>query len=149
VNNVALSNQLDKLTVRAKQAETRAAAAESKTRRDLETDVAAARASAHAEAARLGEMAEAGRRGGISTWRANAQQTWNDYIAAVHQTIDEANTEVDFAQAQHAADAAENDASYAIDYAYAAIEQAEYAVLHAEFARMKADDLRATARTTA
>jgi len=144
VNNMALSNQLDKLTVRAKQAQTRAAAAENKTRRDLETDVAAARASAHAEAVRLGELADAGR-GEISTWRTNAQQTWNDYIAAVHQTIDEANSEIDLAQAQHDADTAENDASYAIDYAYAAIEQAEYAVLHAEFARMKADDLRANA----
>jgi hypothetical protein len=141
---MALSNQLDKLTVRAKHAQTRAAAAENKTRRDLETDVAAARASAHAEAVRLGELADAGR-GEISTWRTNAQQTWNDYIAAVHQTIDEANSEIDLAQAQHDADTAENDASYAIDYAYAAIEQAEYAVLHAEFARMKADDLRANA----
>jgi hypothetical protein len=141
---MALSNQLDKLTVRAKQAQTRAAAAENKTRRDLETDVAAARASAHAEAVRLGELADAGR-GEISTWRTNAQQTWNDYIAAVHQTIDEANSEIDLAQAQHDADTAENDASYAIDYAYAATEQAEYAVLHAEFARMKADDLRANA----
>jgi hypothetical protein len=97
---MALSNQLAKLTERAEKAQTRAAAAENKTRRDLETDVAAARASAHAEAVRLGELANAGR-GEIS-----------------------------------------------IDYAYAAIEQAEYAVLHAEFARTKADDLRATARTT-
>ena len=139
---MALSDQLAKLTMRSKQAQTRAAVAEIESRQDLETDVAAARASAHNEAMRLEELAKVGY-GEISTWRTNLHRTWNDYIAAVHQTIDDANSEIDLAQAQHHAATAENDASYAINYAHAAIEQAEYAVLHAEFVRRKADDLRA------
>jgi hypothetical protein len=143
-----LSDQLGKLAARAKKAEARAAAAQSKARSDLEGDVAAARATAQAEALKLRESAEAGR-GEISDRRAGAQKTWSEYLSALHRTIDEANAEVDLTQATHAADAAESDAAYAIDYAFAAIEQAEYAVLQAEFARMKADDLQATAHSTA
>jgi hypothetical protein len=145
---MTLSDQLGKLGARARQAETRAAEAQHKARSDLEEDVAAARATAQAEALKLRENVEAGR-GETSNRRLRAQQTWSDYIGAVHRTMAEANAEVDLAQARHAADAAESDASYAIDYAYAAIEQAEYAVLHAEFARMKADDLEAGAHATA
>ena len=143
-----LSDQLSRLAARAKQAEARAADAEHKAASDLKGDVAAARASAQAEALKLRESAEAGR-GEISDWWSSAQASWNDYVNAVHQTIDEANTEIDVAQAKHAADTAESDASYAIDYAYAAIEQAEYAVLHAEFARIKSNDLEAAAQATA
>ena len=141
-----LSERLGKLAARAEQAEARAAEAQHKAASDLQGDVAAARATAQAEALKLRENAEAGR-GEASDWWLSVQKTWSDYIGAVHSTIDEADAEVDLAQARHAADAAENDASYAIDYAYAAIEQAEYAVLHAEFARMKADDLATAART--
>jgi hypothetical protein len=143
-----LSERLGKLAARAKQAEARAAEAQHKAASDLQDDVAAARATAQAEALKLRESAEAGR-GEISDWRLSVQKTWSDYIGAVHQTIDEANAEVDLAQARHAADVAENDAAYAIDYSFAAVEQAEYAVLHAEFARTKADDLEAAAHTTA
>ena len=145
---MTLSNQLSKLAARAKQAEVRAAEAEHKAASDLKGDIAAASATAQAEAVKLRENAEA-RRGEISDWWFNVQNTWNDYIAEVHQTVDEADAEIDLAQAEHAADTAESDASYAIDYAYAAIEQAEYAVLHAEFARMKADDLAAAPSATA
>ena len=145
---MTLSNQLSKLVARAKQAEVRAAEAEHKAASDLKGDIAAASATAQAEAVKLRENAEA-RRGEISDWWFNVQNTWNDYIGAVHQTIDEANAEVDLTQAKRNAATGENDAAYAIDYAYAAIEQAEYAVLHAEFARMKADDLEAAPSATA
>jgi len=144
---MALTDQLGKLAARAKQAETRAAEAQHKAASDLQGDVAAARATAQAEAEKLRENAEAGR-GEISDWWLSVQKTWSDYIGAVHQTVDEATAEVDLAQAKRAATTAENDASYAIDYAYAAVEQAEYAVLHAEFARMKAEDLEAAHATT-
>lgn len=144
---MALSDQLGKLATRAKQAEARAAEALHKAASDLQDDVAAARAAAQAEALKLGESAEAGRREISDAWR-GVQQTWSDYNRAFHRTIDEANAELDLAQAHHAADTAESDASYAIDYAYAAIEQAEYAVLHAEFARAKANELEAAAHAT-
>jgi hypothetical protein len=142
------SDQLAKLSARAKQAETRAAAAQSKARSDLEADIATARASAQAQAQKLREGAEA-TQGKISHRWAAVQKTWTEYIAAVHETIDEANEGISLVQAQRAADVAEDDASYAIDYAYSAIEQAEYDVLQAEFARMKADELEAAARATA
>jgi hypothetical protein len=145
---MTLSDQLGKLAARAKQAEARAAEAQHKAASDLQDDLAAARATAQAETLKLRESAEAGR-GKTSDWRHGLQQSWSEYISAVHRTIDEANVEVDVAQAERAAETAQSDASYAIDYAYAAIEQAEYAVLHAEFARTKADDLEAAARTTA
>jgi hypothetical protein len=143
-----LSDQLAKLTARAEEAQTRAAEARDKAASDLHGEVAAARATAQAEAVKLRENAEAGQ-GQISDWWMSVQKTWSDYIGAVHQTVDEANAEVDLAQAKRNAATAENDAAYAIDYAYAAIEQAEYAVLHAEFARMKADDLAAAPHATA
>jgi hypothetical protein len=145
---MALSDQLGKLAERAKQAKTRAVAAQHKAASDLRGDVAVARATAQAEALKLRERAEADR-GEISDWWLSVQKTWSDYIGAVHRRIDGANAKIDLAQARHAADTAENDASYAIDYAYAAIEQAEYAVLHAEFARMNADDLEAAAHARA
>ena len=144
---MALSDQLGKLATRAEQAEARAVQALSKAASDVQDDVAVARATAQAEALKLGETANAGR-GEISDARRGVQTTWSDYNRAFHRTIDEANAEVDLAQAKRAADTAESDASYAIDYAYAAIEQAEYAVLHAEFARIKANDLEAAAHAT-
>jgi hypothetical protein len=145
---MSLSDQLGKLAERAKQAETRAVAAQHKAASDLRADVAAARATAQAEAQKLRESAEDGR-GEISDRRLSVQQTWSEYVDAVHRTIDEANAEVDLAQARRAADTAESDASYAIDYAYAMIEQAESDVLHAEYARMNADDLEAAAHAGA
>src|ERR1044071_1791459 len=117
-----LSDHLSKLTARGRQAAVHAAEAEHKAASDLKGDIAAAGATAQAGALKLRETAEA-RRGEISEWWFNVQNTWNDYIAQVHQTVDEANAEIDLAQAEHAADTAESDASYAIDYAYAAIEQ--------------------------
>ena len=145
---MALSEQLGKLAERAKQAETRAVAAQHKAASDLRADVAAARETARVEAQKLRVGAEVGR-GEISDWRLRVQQTWSEYIDAVHGTVDEANAKVDLAQARRAADTAESDASYAIDYAYAMIEQAESDVLHAELARMNADDLEAAAHAGA
>jgi hypothetical protein len=49
--------------------------------------------------------------------------------------------EIDAKEALRRADAAEEDALFAIDYAYGTIEEAEYAVLDAILARMDADDL--------
>jgi hypothetical protein len=145
---MTLSDGLGKLAARAKKAETRAVAAQHKAASDLRGDVAAARATAQAKAQKLRESAEAGR-GEISDWRLSVQKTWSAYIDAVHRTIDEANAEIDLAQARRAADTAESDASYAIDFAYSAIEQAECDVLHAELARMNADDLEAAAHAGA
>ena len=145
---MALSDQLARLAARAKQAETRAAAAQRKGKTDLESDVSAARASAQSQAQKLRETAEASE-GKISDRWTDVQKTWNEHVAAVRENIDDKKAAHDLAQAQRAANSAEDDASYAIDYAYAAVEEAEYAVLEAELARMDADDLEAAAQATA
>jgi hypothetical protein len=137
---MALSDQLAKLATRAKQAETRAAAAQKKARTDLETDVSAARASASAQAEKLRESADAGE-GKVSDWWSGVQKAWSDHVDAVRADIDERKDKHDRAEARRAADDAEADAQYAIDYAYAAVEEAEYAVLNAELARMESDEL--------
>ena len=145
---MALSDQLTRLAERAKQAETRAAAAEHKAKTDLESDVSAARASAQVQAQKLRETAEASE-GKISDRWTDVQKTWNEHVAAVRQNIEEKKAALDLAQARRAANFAEDDASYAIDYAYAAIEEAEYAVLEAELARMDADELEGAEHATA
>jgi len=85
---MALSDQLARLADRAKQAETRAAAAQKKARTDLETDVSAARASAQAQAHKLRDTAEASE-GKISDRWTDLQKTWNDHVDAVRDDIDE------------------------------------------------------------
>jgi|1186.fasta_scaffold529775_1 hypothetical protein len=145
---MALSDQLTKLADRAKQAETRAVAAQRKAKADLESDVSAARASSQAQAQKLRQTAEAGE-GKISDRWTNVQKTWNEHVAAVRENIDDKKAAHDLAQAQRAANDAEDDASYAIDYAYSAVEEAEYAVLEAELARMDADELETAAQATA
>jgi phage shock protein A len=140
---MALSDQLGRLSTRAQEAQKRAADAHAKAREDLADDVDAARATSRAAAEKLSENASTS-----DAWSA-AHDTWNRYVSAVHRTIDEANDEVNLAQARATADAAENDASYAIDYAYATIEQAEYAALHAEYMRQKANQLETGAHAPA
>jgi hypothetical protein len=137
---MALSDELAKLAERAKQAETRAAAAQKKARTDLETDVSAARASASAQAQKLRESADAGE-GKVSDWWSGVQKAWSDHVDTVRADIDHRKEKHDRAEARRAADDAEADAQYAIDYAYAAVEEAEYAVLNAELARMESDEL--------
>lgn len=144
---MTMSDELGKLSARAKQAQTRAEAAQKKARTDLERDVAAARASAQAQGQKLRETAEAGE-GKISDRWDDVQKTWNEHVAAVRQSVDDRKARHDLAEAERAADSAEDDALYAIDYAYAALEEAEYAVLDAELARMEADELKAGAPAT-
>jgi hypothetical protein len=140
---MALSDELAKLAARAKQAETRAAAAQKKARTELETDVSDARASASAQAEKLRETAEAGE-GKVSDWWSGVQKAWSDHVDAVRADIGERKEKHDRAEARRAADDAQDDAQYAIDYAYAAVEEAEYAVLNAALARMESDELEET-----
>jgi len=145
---MAISKQMTKLAARAKLAEERAAAASDRARADLERDVAAARASAQADARKLHDSVEAGEGRASERWSA-LQQSWNDHIASARRTIEDTKAHHDLAQARRDADEAEYDALYAIGYAYSAIEEAESSVLDAELARMTADDMEAGQRTTA
>jgi hypothetical protein len=139
---MALSDQLTKLAARAKEAQDRATAAQTKQRADLEKDVKAARESAKAQADRLSKAVE-DQKGKLSAWWVRLQGSWDEHIAELRQNIDERRASRNLEAAQREADSAEEDAAYAVDYAYAAIEEAEYAVLDARLARMNADELAA------
>jgi hypothetical protein len=137
---MALSDQLSKLSVRAKQVEDRAVAARGKAKADLEQDVKEARESAQAQADSLRKAAESSK-GKLSAWWESVQRSWSEHLAAVRKSIEDRKAEHDLATAQRVAEQAEDDAAFAIDYAYAAIDEAEYAVLDATLARMDADEL--------
>jgi hypothetical protein len=141
-HQMALSDQLAKLSARAKELEDRAAAAKSKGKADLEQDVKEARESAQGQADELRKNAEAGK-GKISVWWDDVQRSWNENIAKIRKNVDDRRAEHDAKAAQRAADSADEDAAFAIDYAYAAIEEAEYAVLDADLAHKEADELAA------
>ncbi len=76
---MALSDELTKLSARAKEAEDHAATAQSKAKADLEANVKNARASAQAQADRLHESADANRARippGGTTCSAHGASTW-------------------------------------------------------------------------
>ena len=140
---MAVSDQLSRLSARAKEAEEHAAAARDKAKADLELDVENARSVGQAEAQRLGESAEASK-GKISDWWNDVQRTWKEHVAAARKNIDSKKEEIDLDRAQAKAEHAEEDALFAIDYASAVIDETEYAVLDATLARKEADELAAT-----
>jgi hypothetical protein len=137
---MALSDDLSKLTRRAKEAEDRAAAGREKAKADLEADRDNARAVGEQQAEDLRRLAEGGK-GRISARWADVQRAWNDAIAGVRADIQGGKEEHDLHKAQRRADQAEEDARFAIDFAYSAIVEAEYAGLDAALARMEADEL--------
>lgn len=137
---MAVSDEIGKLTVRAKEAQTRAAAARDEAKADLERDISAARASSQARAEKLREQADAGTSDVSSGW-AGVQNRWNEHIATVRADMDSRKAEHDVARSQRRAEVAEDEALYAIDFALAAIEEAEYTVLDATLARMDSDEL--------
>src|SRR4051794_3233097 len=133
-----LSDDLARLSVRAKQAEDRAAAAKAQARDQLQQTVQEARDGMQQTADRL-RAESAAAAGQADAWADNIQRSWDDHLARTRQRIDAR-------KAQHAADRAESDAedaesyaAYSIDLAYSAIEEAEYAVLDAVLAREDAD----------
>ena len=139
---MAASDQLSKLAAKAKEAEDRAAAAQTKAKADLQQDVENSRAVAQDQADSLRESAEAGK-GRISAWWHDVQRSWNEHIAAIRDDVDRRRAEHDTERAKEYADQAEADASFAVDYASAAIDEAEYAVLDAALARKEADEMAA------
>jgi hypothetical protein len=134
------SEELTKLSARAKEAEKRAAAAHGKAKADLERDVETARRSAQEQAEKLRMSADAGK-GKLSVWWNDIERSWNEHIAKIRDDIDRSRAEHHVDKAERRAERAEDDALFAIDFAYAAIEEAEYAVLEADLARMEADQL--------
>jgi len=141
------SDQLSKLTSRAKEAEDRVAAAKEKTKAELEQDVEHARASAQAQADKLRESAHTNK-GKLSVWWHDLQHSWDEHVEKMRVGIESRRAEHDAERAEIDAGDAAEDATFAIEYALTAIEEAEYAVLDAELAKKKADELAAAEPST-
>lgn len=137
---MALSDQLARLSARAKQLEDHAAAAKAKAKADLQQDVKSARESAQEQADALRTTANQ-TKAEVSSWWHNVGNAWAEHTSNIRHDIDDKRAAHDLKAAQRAADQAESDAAYAVDYAYAAVEEAEYAVLDAALSRMEADEL--------
>ena len=145
---MALSDELTKLATRAKEAESRTAAARDEAQADLEREVASARAGAQAQAQQLREGAEGGK-AEVSGWWTDVQKSWNAQVAKVREDAENKKEKHSVRMAHDRADDAEGYASFAIDLAYSAIVEAEYASLDAVLTRKEADERSAEAGTPA
>lgn len=143
---MALSDQLAKLSARAKEAEKRAVAARGKASAELKKEISSSRASAQAQSDKLRQKA-ADSKGQISDWWVDAQKSWNERIAGVREDVETKKDEHDVHKAQRKAERLEEDAALAIEAADWAIAEAEYAVLDAVLARQEADEAAAASRS--
>ena len=141
---MSVSENLRKLSERAKTAEDHAAAAKTQVRADLEKTVENVRASAEAEGKKVQAQAQQARTEMSATWD-DVQRSWNAHLSKVKSDIQKRKTDIDASDAESRAEWAETDAMLAISYAFAAIEEAEYASLNAIRARREAEDLAAVA----
>jgi len=136
---MALSDDMRKLSERAKTAEDHAAAARTQAKADLEQSVDKVRASAESEGHKLQTEAKTTGAQMASSWD-DVQQSWNAHLAKVRKDVDQRKASFDARTASDRANSADADAALAIHYAYAAIEEAEYAVLDAVLAHRQADE---------
>jgi hypothetical protein len=136
---MAASDDLKKLSERAKTAEDHATAAKNQARAELEQRMTNVRNSADAEATKLQAKTQAAGQQASDSWD-DVQRSWNAHIAKARRDVDQRKAELNASNAQDRADLAEADAELAIDYAYSTIEEAEYAVLDAILARREADE---------
>ena len=139
-----LSGQLANLSVRAKQAEDAAAAAQKEAHEKVVASVAQAQASAEQAVQKVNQN--------IKSASDTASAKWNGMKAKITADMDDLKSKV--AQRKHdltikrAANYSEmldEDASFAIDYAAASIEQAKVAVLDAIVGRIEVEKAKRTA----
>jgi hypothetical protein len=137
---MAASDDLRKLSDRAKTAEDHAAAARNQARAELAQSVTNVRDSAEAEAKKLQAKTQAAGQRARDDW-SDVQNSWNAHLAKARKDMAHQKAEFNADNAEDRAAWAEADAELAIDYAYSAIEGAEYAVLDAILARRDADEM--------
>ena len=130
---MTLSDDLSKLSARAKEAEDRFAAAQQAAHDKVELDVKSARESLDKRTEQLRKSAETNK-GKVAAWWNGVLKSWDEQIASIRRDIESKKAEHDLKTAQRKADSAEEDAEFAIQYAYWAVEQAEYVVLDAQLA---------------
>lgn len=141
---MAVSDELHKLTDKAKEAEQKAGTAKQQAKADLEKSVNSSRASMQAEAAKLQKTAH-GSQEKASSWWVEQQQAWNAHIEKMRHGMNEQKAQRKAEGKEFAAEQAEADAYCAIDFAISAIDTAEYAVLDAILERKNADEAAALA----
>ena len=141
---MALSDDLRKLSERAKTAEDHAAAAKAEARAELEHRIDEVKASAETEATKLRTKAQDAKTEAAATWE-DMQRSWKTHIDNVRSDVSRRKAQMDASGATMRAKWAEDDAGLAIGYAYAAVEEAEYAVLDAILARREAEETAAVA----
>jgi hypothetical protein len=135
---MAVSDDLLRLSQRAKEAEDRVAAAKSQERDQLKQDVEHARQNTQTMAEKIhGESAAAA--GRAQSWGDDIKRSWNQHLAQVRERIDARKASHDAKVAERNAQDSDDYAVFAIDFAYSAIDEAEYAVLDAVLARADAD----------
>ena len=144
---MTVSDDLSKLSVRAKEAEERVGAAKKMAKSDLEANRDFARARGEEQAEDLRAVAEKGQEQISDAWK-EMQITWNHATAALREDVESRKAEHSLRKAEGRADRAEEDARFAIDFAYSAIGEAEYAALDAALARMEANELSRQAGAT-
>jgi hypothetical protein len=139
---MALSDQLSRLAVRAKQAEDRFATARTQARDGLEEDVRKARVDTAAAAEKLhGNSAAASDR--ADAWVEGIQRSWSDHVAEARRRMDARKARHDAKVTERYAEDAEDYAESMIALAYSAIEESEYAALESVLARQDADAAKA------
>jgi hypothetical protein len=142
---MAASDDLRKLSDRAKTAEDHAAAAKNQAGAELERSVTNVRNSAEAEAKKLQAKTQAAGQRASDSW-GDVQTSWNAHLAKARRNVDQRKADFKASDAGDRADWAEWNAELTIDYAYSAIEEAEYAVLDAILARREAEEAAVAAR---
>jgi hypothetical protein len=135
---MTFTDDLDRLSARAKQAEDHVAAAAAQARDQLEQTVHQAQDDAQRGAADLRSKNEqAGK--AATAWADGMQRSWSDHVAQARQRMETRKARFAADRAEGDAEDAEDYASFSLDLAYSAIEEAEYAVLDAVLARKDAD----------
>ena len=140
-----LSKQLSDLSIRAKNAEDAAAAAEKEAHDKIEARVSQARAAATAAAEKVDQAVKSAKDKTSRNWNALQTKIASD-IDSLKSAVGKQQRKLDSKLAENDAERLEWDAGVAVDYAIASVEQAKVAVLDAIAGRMEAEQARKAAR---
>jgi len=140
-----LSKQLSDLSIRAKNAEDAAAAAEKEAHDKIQARVSQARAAATAAAEKVDQAVKSAKDKTSRNWNALQTKIASD-IDSLKSAVGKQQRKLDSKLAENDAERLEWDAGVAVDYAIASVEQAKLAVLDAIAGRMEAEQARKAAR---
>jgi len=140
-----LSEQLDELADRAKQAEDFVAVIRAKNRAALDAQRELLKYSVGEGRARAEAVATAAQ-SKVQSWWNDTRSAVDEKFAALRARLDERHADHDVKQAERHAEDAEQDAVYAVQFAIFMLDQAEYAVADAVIAGAEADNVASAQR---